>query len=200
MSVENWFEETRVAIKQAFNSEADLFSKLLAGTSPLTDIRTNVKLACKAYQHICWFGAPQPGGFIHTHVVCMRKLMNGTWTSPESCQYQTHWVSGRKVWSLYQNLIGNEQVCPIDRWMLRYYGYAGDTRMTSELYSKLEDKIKDEAAKLNITPAQRQVQIWCSQRANSGTVSGGSSRGNESYGEIIKARHITSESLARRLI
>ena len=63
-----------------------------------------------------------------------------------------------------------------------------------KLYDELENRIKDEARQLGITPAQRQVQIWCGSRT------AGSSRADISYGEIIKSRGITAENLLRRLM
>ena len=99
-------------------------------------------------------------------------------------------TTGRKIWSLYQNLIGNEQVCPIDRWMLRYFGYDGATRLWDmKFYDELENKIKTEAKKLGITPAQRQVQIWVEQRGDS-----------TSYGDIIIRKEITRQNVLARLL
>ena len=201
MGTKFWFEDSRSAIISSFGEDADLFSRLLAGTSPVTDIRTNVRLACKAYQHLKWFGELQEGGFIHVHVVCIQKFLDGRMDKPETRTGK--WkkqVGGRKVWSLYQNLIGNEEVCPIDRWMLRYFGYDGETRLTVELYDKLENKLKEEAKEIGCTPAQHQCQLWCSMRMGANITSGGSSRGNESYGDIINRLKINRESLLNHLL
>lgn len=175
---EDWFIKSRRAIKTAFEDDADLFCRLLAATSPISTIETNVKMAVRAYQHLKWFGKIPRTGFIEVHYVSIHKLL----AHPES--------AGRKVWSLYQNLIGNENVCPIDRWMLRYFGYDGDTRVwNTKFYDELENKIKAEAAELGITPAQRQVQIWIKQRGDS-----------TSYGDIIIRREITRRNVLARLL
>ena len=178
-----------------------IYSRLLAGTSPVTDIRTNVRLACKAYQHLKWFGNIQEGGFIHVHVICIQKFLDGRMDKPETRGGK--WrkqAGGRKVWSLYQNLIGNEQVRPIDRWMLRYYGYDGETRLTVALYDELENKLRDEAKALGVTPAAHQAKVWCSMRMRANTTSGGSTRGDENYGDIIIRNKINREQLLSRLL
>lgn len=177
--VNDWFPKSREAIKMAFEDDADLFSRLLAATSPISTIETNIVLAIKVYRHLKWFGE-LPLSIMTTHYVCAQKLL---------CEEEPPNV-GRKVWSLYQNLIGNEQVCPIDRWMLRYFGYDGATRMwDSKFYDELENKIKAEARELEITPMQRQVQIWCKQRGDP-----------TSYGDIIIRKEITKRNVLARLL
>lgn len=175
---EDWFVKSRRAIEMAFEDDADLFCRLLAGTSPISTIETNVKMAIRAYQHLKWFGEIPRTGFIEVHYVSIHKLLNDDKSI------------GRKVWSLYQNLIGNEEVCPIDRWMLRYFGYDGDTRIWKKsFYDELENKIKAEAKELGVTPAQRQVQIWIKQRGDP-----------TSYGDIIVRREITKRNVLARLL
>ncbi len=96
---------------------------------------------------------------------------------------------GRKIWAMYQNLIGNEEVCAIDRWMLRYFGYRGDKRLTPGLYDELEARIKAEALERGISPSQRQVEIWCESRGDP-----------LSYGDILRRRELNRRTLLARLI
>jgi hypothetical protein len=182
MSVENWFPESRTAIQKAFGEDADIFMRLLAATSPISTIESNVAIAIRAYRHLRWFGEVPRNSFIEVHYICIQKFLKDPNTA------------GRKVWSLYQNLIGNEQVCPLDRWMKVYFGYDPEKYLSDKLYDELEGRIREEAVKLGISPAQRQVQIWCASRV------AGSSRADISYGEIITSRQITAENLLRRLI
>ena len=182
MSVADWLPRSRAAIVQAFGSDADLFSRLLAGTSPISSIEANVLIAVRVYRHLNWFGYVPRNGLLNVHYICVTKLMN----DPVA--------AGRKVWSLWQNLIGNEDVCPIDRWIKKFYGYDPERRLPDKLYTKLENKIKHEAKALGITPAQRQVQIWCASRE------AGASRGDVSYGDIIIERELNKEGILRRLL
>lgn len=182
MSVESWFPESRSAIQKAFGSDADLFMRLLAATSPISTIETNVALAIRAYRHLTWFGVIPERSFIGVHRISIQKFL----IDPDT--------AGRKIWSLYQNLKGNENVCPLDRWMKVYFGLSPEKYLSDKLYDELEGVIRSEARELGITPAQRQVQIWCASRT------AGSSRGDTSYGDIITSRQITAKNLLRRLI
>lgn len=179
--IEDWFPKSREAIRNSFGDDADLFSRILAGTSPISSIETNMSIAIRTYRHLKWFDE-LPLTLIYTHYISVSKLL----CAPKE--------AGRKIWSLYQNLIGNEDVCPIDRWMLRYFGYPRNHRVSPSLYDKLENKIRDEAREFGITPSQRQVQIWCESRSK------GSTRGHTSYGDLIIKRGINRENILRRLI
>lgn len=178
VGVTNWLPRSRSAIADAFDDDADLFCRLLAATSPISTVETNVVNAVKAYRVIKWTGKIPHHGFIGVHRVCMRKILSGDLTE-----------LGRKVYSLYQNLAGNEEVCPIDRWMLRYFGYKPEMYVGPALYDKLEQRIRDEARLRGITPAQRQVQLWCAQRGDP-----------TSYGDVIRRMGLQRVNLLRRLL
>jgi hypothetical protein len=180
---EDWFRETRETIAAYFQEDADMFSRLLAATSPVTDMRSNVRLAVKAYRQLHWYGELR-GGFIEVHRISIKKFLSDG----------DKFTGGRKVWSLYQNMIGNEQVAAIDRWMLRYFGYEGDRHMDDKLYDELEYKVKVLAFKNFLTPAQMQAKIWCEMRGY------GATRGFATYGQIIRAGGITRENILRRII
>ena len=177
MNGEWWFKASREAIADVFGEDADLYSKILAATSPLMTIESNVTIACRVYRQLKVDGEVARGGLIHVHYVTMAKLLNGG-----------HGV-GRKVWALYQNLIGNEMVCPVDRWVLRAFGYEGNRYVSEKLYDAIEGAIIKQAAERGITPAQRQVEIWCEQRGRA-----------TNYGEILKRREIRRDNLVRRLL
>lgn len=183
MQIENWFVNSRMAIKQSFNGDSDLFCRLLAGTSPISTIEANVKIAIRVYRHLKWFGIVPRGGLLGVHYISVNKLLS----NPEK--------AGRKVWSLYQNLIGNEDVCPIDRWVKRYFGLPPERWISDKKYDELENKIREEARKLNTTASQRQLQIWCQSRENAIN-----SIPTISYGDIILKDRITKEGVLARLI
>ncbi len=69
MTVVTWFADSRREVERAFEDEADLFCRLLAATSPVSTIETNVAQAIKAYQRLHFIGEVTHEGFIHTHFV-----------------------------------------------------------------------------------------------------------------------------------
>ena len=180
---ETWFTDTASALRENFQEDADLFSRLLAATSPITDMLNNVNLAIKAYRQLHWTGSIG-NGFIEVHRISINKFLKDG----------EKFTGGRKVWSLYQNMVGNEQVCPIDRWMLRYFGYDGDRHIDNKLYDQLEARVKALAFKNFTTPARMQARIWCEMRGF------GATRGFYSYGQIIRSKAITRENLLTRLL
>ena len=180
MSVNNWFEESRRQVAKVFGCDADLFCKLLAGTSPISTIESNVAEAIKAYRQIKWFGYLIRETFIFSRFSCLQKLLMEQTTT-------------RKVAAMYQNMRGNEQVVAVDRWLLRYFGWSEKAVArgiwNDSVYSELEDKVKQEAAERGITPAQRQLQIWCATRGD-----------DTSYGDIIRRRELHRENILGRLL
>lgn len=173
----DWFKESREEIKLRFDEDFELVCQLLAGTSPIADIKSNVSIALQCYRSIKLDGELPKSCLINTRYLCVTKLMAGD-------------ITGRKVWSLYQNLLGNEWVCAIDRHVLRYFKL-DINHLDVSTYGILESILVKEAIELGTTPAQRQADIWYSMRAG---------RGYESYGSILRKREITKANLLNRLL
>lgn len=177
-----WWLESRSYIQSVMEEDFDLFCRLLAATSPMSTITTNVIIASRAYRQIKEQGHISDNGYMRVHWVSLGKFLGTIPGTP-----------GRKIWSLYQNLIGNEMVCAIDRWMMRYYGM-NTSHLSERQYDRIEKKITREAKALHISPAERQSQIWIASRAS------GSTRGRESYATVMKELGISKINLTRRLI
>ena len=180
MAVNTWFEDSRKQVRLIFDDDFDVFCKLLAGMSPISTLESNVAEAIKAYRQIKWYGSLIRNTFIYSRYSVTNKLLNNQSTT-------------RKVQAMYQNLVGNENVIAIDRWLLRYFGYTEAMIIRgiykNSDYDKLEDIIKYEAEKLSVTPAQRQVQIWCAMRKD-----------DTSYGDVLKKKEISKQNILNRLL
>ena len=175
-SGQQWFEESRQLVSDIFGEDFDLFCRLLAATSPLTDVITNVSHALKVYRGIKLDHFISRSGLMHTHFVSVCKFLNGG-------------TPGRKIWSLFQNMIGNEQPVTVDRWMVRYFGFDGLKSVSTELYDVCEARVVVMAGERGIPPAQMQAEIWTEARGD-----------DTSYGSELKRLNITKENLLRRLI
>lgn len=163
-------------MRYAFEEDTDLFYRLLAATSPISVLEDNVRKACTAYRQIKLDGGLNRSSFLLVHWGTMHKILNG-----RRC--------GRKVYSIYQNLSGNEDVVPVDRWMLRWFGYDPmNTYVSTELYDEIEGRIRAEAKAMGITASQRQVQMWCESRGSS-----------KSYGDVIRDKVVHRQNVLRRL-
>ncbi|PIZ52523.1 hypothetical protein COY27_00230 [Candidatus Woesearchaeota archaeon CG_4_10_14_0_2_um_filter_33_13] len=70
---------------------------------------------------------------------------------------------GPKSTSLYLNMLGCEQVVPVDIWVLRYLGVEVPNRGISlPDYHNYEMVLKEEAKKIGVSPAMMHKLIWCS--------------------------------------
>lgn len=153
-SARNWYAESREAIQEIYGQDWELFSGLLACTSPNSTIKANVTLARKAYIQIQDTGTVKPDSFIHTHHKSILRLL------------KTGKPSGRKCQSLYANLTGkNENVVTVDVWMMRYAGIARK-QPTARDYDWIEAKVREEAKDMGIKPCERQAEIWAGIRGS----------------------------------
>lgn len=158
-----WYDDSRAAIERVYGNDARLFSALLAATSPRATIKANVTLARKAYNQYKTTGEISREGFINTHYRCLHKYIT------------TGKMRGRKVNSLFQNLLGNSDPVTVDIWMLRYAGIHQRKAPTKFDYDYIEDRVKEEAGELGISPAARQAELWSIARGN-----------DDSYADYIK--------------
>ena len=161
MNGRNWYQDSREAVKVLYGKDWKLFCGLLAATSPNASVKANVTLARKAFMQIKDTGTITREGYIRTHYMSILAVL------------KHKRPNGRKCHDLYQNLIGNEQFVPVDIWMVRYAGL--DKKSPSKFdYDYIEDRVREEAEDMGITPAQRQAEIWSAIRGSS-----------ESYADVL---------------
>jgi hypothetical protein len=147
-----WYRDSRRAIKRIYGKDWKLMCGLLACTSPRVSLKSNVTIALKAYNLIKAGQVPDVG-FIKAHSKGIAHYL------------KTGLPKGRKTRPFYLNLLGQEQHVTVDLWVVRYSGIAHAIPNAQE-HSLIVDKIKEEAERLGLTPAQRQAEIWCSIRPN----------------------------------
>lgn len=149
-----WYRESRIAIKRMYPEDWELFCGLLAATSARASIKCNVALARKAYNQIKATGDINREGFINSHYKCVKHVLK--YGHP----------SGRKVQALFLQLtVGGDKV-PVDIWMMRYAGI--DRKAPNKFeYDLIEDRVREEARELGITPGERQAEIWAIARKSS---------------------------------
>jgi len=144
-------------IKRLFGEDAELFSDLLAATSPRNQVKRNWRQAKRVLKIWKKTGdADKATAFLmKTLVPNVKRALN---------RERLH---GEKVNRFAKNLKGDYECVTIDIWMCRAYGIESK-RLDTKLYKKLESKIKREAEKLGIQPASYQAIIWCKIRECSG--------------------------------
>ena len=104
----DWYQDSRRAIIQRYNTHADLFIDLLAATSPRKQVISNFKLAHRILIEVLDTGTFNREGMMKIHADNVQRAING---EP---------LSGNKVRRFAENLHGNLTPVTIDIWMLRY--------------------------------------------------------------------------------
>lgn len=148
----NWYQNARAEIVKLYGDDADLFCDLLAATSPRKSVKANWKLAVRIYRDykrngpaFCAEPETQPG-VMPCHYKNIFRALNG------------EELSGRKVRAFAANLRGDLNVCTIDIWIMRYFGF---DKLTDKTYSFIESVIKMMAATCGAKPAELQAELWC---------------------------------------
>lgn len=154
----NWYENSRRTIQAAYGKDWRLFCGLLAATSPNASIKANTTLARKAYNQFKATGTITKQGWLPLHYWLLTQfLTSGT-------------LSGRKANSFYRNLIGDESVVTVDRWIARHMKLTSKAP-TAKQYDHIENLFRWNAVFAGLSPAQYQAKIWEQERGDSGSYS-----------------------------
>lgn len=135
-----------------------LFCGLLAATSPQNQVRANWRITVILYDKIMnhepleyW---KYRGYLMKCHKMNIDRLLNG---EP---------LHGDKVKAFYLNLIGDYQAVTIDGWMLKFFRFDG--WITKNRYAKFADRVRNQAKKYDLEPAELQAICWSWQRFKNG--------------------------------
>lgn len=153
----DWYLESYEAIKSVYKEDTELFISLLASTSPRKSVKANFRLAHNIYLNIKQGFNPffMVQGYLKAHV-------NNVYRSIRKLS-----LSGSKVEAFRRALLGDENAVVIDTWILKYFKVEKQS-LTPLQYKRMALKIKDNARKHDLTPAQYQASIWELVRARHG--------------------------------
>lgn len=146
-AISNWYQESRVATKEIYGDDYELFIKCLAATSPNCALKANITLARKAYIQIKETGQVDKNSFTKTHYKGLQAVINGGIPN------------GRKVRMFTKALLGEQDAVVVDVWITRAAGINRKAPYDWE-YDIIEEEIVAQAGKYNRTPAEHQAAIW----------------------------------------
>lgn len=161
----NWYRDDIKHINETFE-DSRLFAALLAATSPRVSVSRSYKLSIRIYRQFKAGQAIDYSGILPAAIGNIKRALSG------------QELSGPKVRSFYQNLIGNENAVTIDVWMLKFFGIP-NKGLTKKQYQKLADKIRRYAKKVGLTASELQAILWTYTRKQE-------NRKNISYSRISK--------------
>ncbi len=163
----NWYKDDIKHIQENF-ADSKLFSALLAATSPRVSVSRSYKMSIHIYNQFNSGQAIDYTGIIPAAIGNIKRALAG------------QELSGPKVRSFYQNLIGNENAVTIDVWMLKFFGIH-NKGLTVKQYGKLADKVRRYAKRIGLTPSSLQAILWTYTRLIE-------NRKNISYSRISKRK------------
>jgi hypothetical protein len=166
--LKKWYSQHVETIRKHFGKDSQLFSVLLAITSPQADVEINVQYAINTYAYLMGVrdepGARYPGK--------LQKRIDSKWTSPDAMLANLE--SGHfKVTEFARALLGDANATVGDLWMYRlFYGDPATTaNKDDETYSipqitSLREKLISLAAQMSAktdevwTPREMQAALW----------------------------------------
>ena len=156
----SWYSDATKLIRELYGDNWQLFCKFLASTSPRQSVKKNWKLSdalLKAYLRRdrdpeAW--ATILSDLMPAHLINVLRSIAGR---P---------INGPKVSRFLANLLGDLSVVTIDVWICKAYNL-DQKRLTPAVYKRLAAKIKLDAGRLGIMPADYQAVLWyCIRRLN----------------------------------
>lgn len=156
----SWYTDSTKLIKELYGKNWQLFCNILAATSPRQSVKKNWKLSdslLKAYldrdaKPEAW--AKIISDLMPAHLINVIRALQGR---P---------IKGPKVSRFAANLLGNLDVVTIDMWICKAYKL-DQSRLTPNVYKRLANKIKADAKRLGLKPANYQAVLWyCIRRLN----------------------------------
>lgn len=141
-----WYEPSRRELVQKFGeADADMVLRFIAATSPRTEVRDNINRAMTAF--VEWkLGMPFSNELKAHRDNLYRAIRNEA-------------LSGPKVEPFYRAMTGDPNAIVIDTWMMKAFGFRGDTPNLTQIRIMDRD-IQQIAKRRGLTPAQAQERIW----------------------------------------
>lgn len=137
--------------------DPELFIGLLAATSPRMSVKKNWKTAETIYRSLRRGGPINYSMSMKTHRPNIGRAIRG------------EKLSGLKVESFRQNLLGSDNDVTIDVWMVRWFKSDNtDGRITPKEYRTLAARCRRNAKSYNMTPAEYQAVAWSACRSDNG--------------------------------
>jgi hypothetical protein len=151
-----WYNNTRGALLDFFGDDVErtnFFILLLAATSPLTSVGTNIDLAFRALRLYDKWGSPVSfGRHAMTDEKSFRRAIKNAF--PLKAHFDNVWrvtnnepLKGPKVVSFAKNLFGDPNAVTVDRWVIRSFLTDAEYVTTERLISMRDDEAAHKALK-----------------------------------------------------
>lgn len=157
----DWYIKAFEEIHNKYFPLHNLFIDILSATSPRKSVKANLKITetiIKAFNK----GTIINKAFL-TNIGLIRSCHQNVWRALKGQP-----LSGDKVRAFAENLKGNLEAVTIDVWVKRYFKIPDKKSLTTLQYQKLAAKIKRNAKRHKLKPAEYQAVIWTIIRKDNG--------------------------------
>jgi len=153
----NWYIRAYDNIKAKYPEDYKLFIGILSSTSPRQHVKLNLRMTEKIYKEYVRQSRPKD-------LQVIKKIAElsdlPARTSNIIRTFQGKPLSGNKVKSFNDNLLGQSDSVTIDTWMYTYAGIHNDSLQNKSGYIAYSHRIKQASRILNWKPSQVQASIW----------------------------------------
>lgn len=153
-----WYQKATAAIRAIFGKDAPLFTALLAADSPRQKVDKNLNESLNVWR--AWDKAGRPTDpqkildAVKNEVNLVTRLPNIVRALSGTD------LSGPKVNSFHQNLLGNMQFVTNDTWMAQFAGLDHSFFGDDAQYLGFSALLRDEAKIAGVDPAEAQAAVW----------------------------------------
>ena len=153
-----WYDRARTALRAFLGwYDAEIFSAVLAATSPQQTVRLNLLMTIRIYREWIKQGRPEHGDKLDK-IARMSDLLARRLNVVRSFKGQA--LSGFKVNSFMNNLCGDLDSVTIDTWMLEFADLKDYSAGSKYVYLAYVAKIRKVAREMGLKPAEVQETIW----------------------------------------
>lgn len=172
----NWYKKTRGLLMRKYKKDYRLFSGLLASTSPRFQVKRNYNTSLKIYNEYIKnpsqylkYAIGNKKQYLKKNKILLAHYYNIIRTLSHNFTGSKKLVlSGQKVNSFYNNIIGNYNFVTIDIWIIRYFKIFHKNKLNLSEYKYYTRIIRKLAKKLSMLPCECQAVLWEKQRAIEG--------------------------------
>lgn len=171
--LQHWYDDFRHEADAIFSSEtytlpsgkvtsdAEMFTRFLAATSPRTKVEENVDRAIDAFTE--WKSGKPFSNDFEAHRPNLERIAAG----------EPFGVDSLKVQSFFNNLWNDPQAVTVDSWMMQIFGMPAEKISAKPGTIRfVQETVRREAALAGVEPRQYQAAMWVAQKLVAGLEKG----------------------------
>lgn len=177
LKYKNWYSQSRARLIKKYGQDYKLMAGLIASTSPRFQIKRNINTAENIYRDFkagrydfLSYAVNNEKAFCKKYKILKahyHNILKVLECYTKDGDFKKLVLSGLKVKSFFQNLIGNYEAVTLDIWMMRYFNYNKDY-LTIRPYKRFTRIVRRLAEREGLKPCELQAILWTKIRYEHG--------------------------------